>query len=93
MSEPFLKDTLTYLPKAEVTFDRYHIRQHLCKAVDEVRREEAKHQKDLRKNTRYMWLKRPKNLTERQRDLLDELLAQPLEIVRAYTLSEQFDNF
>jgi transposase len=93
MSEPFLKGTLTYLPKAEVTFDRYHIRQHLSKAVDEVRREEAKHQKDLLKNTRYMWLKRPKNLTERQRDLLDELLAQPLETVRAYTLSQQFDNF
>jgi transposase len=93
MSEPFLKGTLTYLPKAEVTFDRYHIRQHLSKAVDEVRREEAKHQKDLLKNTRYMWLKRPKKLTDRQRDLLDELLAQPLETVRAYTLSQQFDNF
>ena len=93
MSEPFLKGTLTHLPAAEVTFDRYHIRQHLSKAVDDVRREEAKHQKDLLKNTRYMWLKRPKNLTERQRDLLDELLAQPLETVRAYTLSQQFDSF
>ena len=30
---------------------------------------------------------------DRQRDLLDELLAQPLETVRAYTLSQQFDNF
>ena len=87
MSEAFLKGTLTYVPKAEVTFDRYHIRQHLSKAVDEVRREEVKHQKDLLKNTRYMWLKRPKNLTDCQRDLLDELLAQPLETVRAYTLS------
>jgi transposase len=40
-----------------------------------------------------MWLKRPANLTERQRDLLDELLAQPLDTVRAYTLSQQFDSF
>ena len=93
MSEPFLKGTLTFLPKAELTFDRYHIRQHLSRAVDEVRRAESKHQKALLKNTRYMWLKRPKNLTDRQRDLLDELLAQPLETVRAYTLSQQFDNF
>jgi len=93
MSEPFLKGTLTHLPAAEVTFDRYHIRQHLSKAVDEVRREEARHQKDLLKNTRYMWLKRPANLTEKQRDLLDELLAQPLDTVRAYTLSQQFDSF
>jgi transposase len=93
MSEAFLKGTLTYLPAAEITFDRYHVRSHLSKAVDEVRREEAKHHQELLKNTRYMWLKRPKNLTERQRDLLDELLAQPLDTVRAYTLSQQFDSF
>ena len=40
-----------------------------------------------------MWLKRPANLTEKQHDLLDELLAQPLQTVRAYTLSQQFDSF
>jgi transposase len=93
MSEAFLKGTLTYLPKAEITFDRYHIKSHLSKAIDEVRREEVKHNRDLLKNTRYMWLKRPKNLTDKQRDLLDELLAQPLETVRAYTLAQQFDSF
>ncbi len=93
MSEAFLKGTLTYLPKAEITFDRYHVRSHLSKAVDEVRREESKHHHDLLANTRYMWLKRPANLTDRQRDLLDELLAQPLQTVRAYTLAQQFDSF
>jgi transposase len=93
MSEAFLKGTLTYLPKAEITFDRYHVKSHLSKAVDEVRREESKHHRELLANTRYMWLKRPANLTDRQRDLLDELLAQPLATVRAYTLSQQFDSF
>ena len=93
MSEAFLKGTLEYLPKAEITFDRYHVRSHLSNAVDEVRREEVKHNRELLANTRYMWLKRPAKLTDRQRDLLDELLAQPLETVRAYTLSQQFDSF
>jgi transposase len=93
MSEAFLKGTLTYLPKAEITFDRYHIKSHLSKAVDEVRREESKHHRELLANTRYMWLKRPTNLTEKQRDLLDELLTQPLQTVRAYTLAQQFDSF
>ena len=93
MSEAFLKGTLTYLPKAEITFDRYHIKSHLSKAVDEVRREESKHHRELLANTRYMWLKRPANLTDKQRDLLDELLAQPLATVRAYTLAQQFDSF
>ena len=41
MSEAFLKGTLLYVPKAEITFDRYPIRAHLSKAVDEVRREES----------------------------------------------------
>ena len=93
MSEALLKGTLTYLPKAEITFDRYHVKSHLSKAVDEVRREESKHHRELLANTRYMWLKRPADLTDRQRDLLDELLAQPLATVRAYTLSQQFDSF
>src|SRR5450631_1014757 len=93
MSEAFLKGTLTYLPKAEITFDRYHVKSHLSKAVDEVRREESKHHRELLANTRYMWLKRPANLTDHQHDLLDELLAQPLETVRAYTLAQQFDSF
>ena len=93
MSEAFLKGTRTHLSAAEVTFDRDHVRSHLSKAVDEVRREESKHQRDLLKNTRYMWLKRPAKLTDKQRDLLDELLAQPLQTVRAYTLSQQFDSF
>jgi transposase len=93
MSEAFLKGTRENLPNAEVTFDRYHVRSHLSKAVDEVRREESKHHKALLKNTRYIWLKRPAKLTDRQRDLLDELLAQPLDTVRAYTLAAQFDSF
>jgi transposase len=93
MSEAYLKGTLTYLPRAEITFDRYHIRSHLSKAIDEVRREESKHQHELLKDTRYMWLKRPAKLTDKQRDLLDELLAQPLDTVRAYTLAQKFDSF
>ncbi len=47
MSEAFLKGTLTYLPAAEVTFDRYHVKSHLSKAVEEVRREEATHHREL----------------------------------------------
>ena len=93
MSEAFLKGTLKYLPKAKITFDRYHIKSHLSKAIDEVRREEVKHHRELLANTRYMWLKRPANLTEKQHDLLDELLAQSLQTVRAYTLAQQFDSF
>ena len=93
MSEAYLAGALKHLPKAEITFDRYHVQQHLSKAIDEVRREEAKQHKELLKNTRYLWLKRPENLTAKQQDWLDELLQQPLETVRAYELALQFDDF
>ena len=59
MSEAYLAGTLKHLPAAEITFDRYHVRQHLSKGIDEVRRAEAKQHKGLLKNTRYLWLKRP----------------------------------
>jgi len=93
MSEAFLAGTLTHLPGAEITFDRYHIRSHLSKALDDVRRRDAKQHKGLLKNTRYLWLRRPENLTDRQQDWLDELLQRPLEIVRAYELALRFDAF
>jgi len=93
MSEAYLAGTLKHLRCAEITFDRYHIRKHLSEALDEVRRAESKQHKQLLKGTRYLWLKRPANLTERQRDLLDELLQQPLATVRAYGLALRFDDF
>jgi transposase len=63
------------------------------RAIDEVRRAEATEHAALLKNTRYLWLKRPAKLTERQQDWLDQLLQQPLETVRAYELALRFETF
>jgi transposase len=93
MSEAYLAGVLKHLQSAEITFDRYHIKQQLNKAIDEVRRAESKQHKELLKNTRYLWLKRPKNLTAKQLDWLDELLAQPLKTVRAYEQAVKFATF
>ena len=78
MSGAYLTGSPEYLPPAEITFDRYHVRTHLSKAIDEIRRAEAKQHKQLLKNTRYLWLKRPANLTARQQDLLDEFFISHL---------------
>ena len=93
MSEAYLAGVLKHLQKAEITFDRYHIKQKLGEAIDEVRRAEAKQHKELLKNTRYLWLKRPENLTAKQHDWLDELLQQPLDTVHAYEHALRFDTF
>src|SRR5512144_2135577 len=93
MSEAYLAGVLEHVPAAEITFDRYHIRQHLSRAIDEVRRAEAKLHKGLLKNTRYLWLKRPTKLSAKQQDWLDELLQQPLVTARAYEQAIKFDHF
>jgi transposase len=93
MSAPYLAGVRDNLPQAEVTFDRYHVKQKLSEAIDAVRRAEAKEHKELLKNTRYLWLKRPKNLTPKQLDWLDQLLRHPLKTVRAYEQALRFDDF
>ena len=71
------------LPEAAVTFDRYHVMAKMNKAVDEVRRLEAK-EEFLLKETRYIWLKNPENLTRKQRLKLNSVKEQDLKTVRAY---------
>ena len=41
---------------------------------------------------RYLWLRNPDNLTDRQRDRLDELLRHPLKTARAYRWMLKFDH-
>jgi transposase len=93
MSQAYAAGVRDHLPKARVTFDRYHVKQHLSEAVDTVRKAEAKQHKDLLKGTKYLWLKRTENLTVKQLDWLDELLGQPLDTVRAYEQALRFDDF
>ncbi len=93
MSGAYLAGVREHLGQAAVTFDRFHVKGKLSEAIDTVRRAEAKEQKELLKNTRYLWLKRPKNLTSKQLDWLDQLLGQPLKTARAYEQALKFDQF
>ena len=92
MSEAFLCGALEQLPNAEITFDRYHVKAQLTKAVDLVRRAERAEHADLLKHSRYLWLRRPTNLTDRQRERLGVLLRQPLKTARAYRWMLKFDH-
>jgi transposase len=92
LSEAFLSGALEHLPDAEITFDRYHVKAQLTKAVDQVRRAERAEHGDLLKPSRYLWLRNPRNLTDRQRDRLDELLRHPLKTARAYRWMLKVDH-
>ncbi|MGH9203345.1 MAG: ISL3 family transposase [Vicinamibacterales bacterium] len=94
MSPAYYVGVATHLPDAQITYDRYHLIQMLTKAVDEVRRAEAKTRPELR-GTRYAWLKNPSNLTRRQQGTIEWLTARHLALstARAYSWRLAFDGF
>ena len=97
MWAPYADVVKTRLPNALLVFDKFHIIRHLIKAVDTVRKEEARELKaedpDILKKTRYIWLKNPWNLTEQQRLRLSDLEKLNLKVNRAYLLKETFRKF
>ena len=77
---------------SKIVFDRFHIKKCLKKALDTVRKQEVKTVESL-KNTKYIWLKNEQNLTEKQKDQLDDFLNNTsLNIVRVYSLKNGFDQ-
>lgn len=71
MWAPYIDVIKRRLPHALLVFDKFHIIRHLLDAVDKVRREEVQKLKpenpDLLNGTKYIWLKNPWNLTEKQK--------------------------
>lgn len=94
MSPAFIRGVAEHLPQAQITFDRYHLHQLLSKALDEVRRREARLRPEL-KGTRYVWLKRPDRLSARQGAELAWLTARTrgLATARAHRWRMAFDAF
>ncbi len=98
MWQPYIDVIEEMLPNAVMVFDKFHIIAHLSKAIDEVRREEARKLKEEGKEnilskTRYIFLKNPENLTDKQRLRLSDLEKLNLKINRAYVLKEAFRCF
>ena len=77
--------------------DRYHIVSNLNKALDEVRAEEARRLKrdgydPVLKKSRWLLLKNPDSLTDREETRLADLLRYNLKSVRSYLLKEEFQQ-
>jgi transposase len=91
MSPAFIKGTAESLPKAAVTFDKFHAVKIINDAVNQVRRTEQKSQTVLR-GTRYLWLRNPANLSNRQRAALESLPTRHLKTGRAYRIRLAFQE-
>ena len=97
MWKPYLKVIGVMLGQAVHVLDRFHVMQKFGKALDEIRAEEVKRLKrdgyePVLKRSRWCFLKRPENLTDRQTVKLSELLKYNLRTVRAYLLREDFQR-
>lgn len=78
--------------------DRFHVMQLFSKAIEEVRRTEARKLRErgdhvTLKHTRWVLLKRRHRLTDKQKGRLSTLLQANLRTVRAYLLKEDFQSF
>ena len=98
MWRPYLMVIAKKAAGAIHVLDRFHIMAKMNKALDEVRAQEsralaAKGYEPVLKHTRWLLLKRPENLTEKQEPKLAELLQYNLRSVRAYLLKEDFQFF
>lgn len=89
MSPAFIKGVAESLPEAAVTFDKFHAVKIINEAVDKVRRAERK---PMLKGTRYLWLRNPENLSDRQRDALEALPKRDLKTARAYQMKLAFQD-
>jgi len=87
MSTSYRAGIAETLPWADVTFDEFHVIQLVNKAVDEVRRQEAKSTPEL-KRTRYLWLKDKHAWTGRQIVQFADLRQLNLQTHRAFQIKE-----
>lgn len=84
------------VPQAEIIYDKFHILQHLSKAMDEVRRGEYKRvsgqAREYIKGQRYVLLSHRENLSLEGRKALQKVLAINQRLNTAYVLKEEFSQ-
>ena len=98
MWAPYLKVIAKKAPQALNILDRFHIMRKFNEAIDEIRRGEVKlfkvnQQENVLERGRWLLLKRPENLSEKQTARLDELLKLNLASIKGYLLREDFQRF
>lgn len=96
--KPYLQLIARHYTHALNILDRFHVVAKMNLALDDVRAAEARRMaqdgyEPVLKQSRWCLLKRPENLTDKQRITLRELLRYNLASIRAYLLKAQFQGF
>ena len=95
MWDPFIKAVVNTVPNARdvICFDRFHVAQHLGKAVDRVRAQEhrallARSGESVLKGTKFKWLANSNRTDNRSRRDFMELTRMTLKTARAWAIKE-----
>ncbi|KAF5415196.1 MAG: hypothetical protein C5S48_06325 [Candidatus Methanogaster sp.] len=83
MSSAYISGASEYFPNAKIVFDKFHVIKMMNDAIDDVRRKEYKTNKSLGK-TRFIWLKNPENLSEKEKKKLHSMKDLDLKTAKAY---------
>lgn len=94
MWSPYVNATLECVPNAEtkIVFDRFHVMQHMNKAVDKVRRDEHREMLSARDQTltgsRFLWLYGVENVPQHRWRDFEVIRARAKKTARAWSLKE-----
>lgn len=94
MWEPYQISVHTHVPGAreKIVFDRFHIMQHMTRAVDAVRKQEHRQLRASGDSTlagsKYLWLYSMENLPEKHQERFEGLRALDLKTGRAWAIKE-----
>ncbi len=91
LSPAFIAGVATSFPKAKITFDRFHVVKLLNEAMDKVRAVQRKEHAAL-KGHKYTFLKNRKNLSDKKKKELDELVELYPTLGQAYRLKVLFND-
>jgi transposase len=92
MWDPYLSGIGEWLNQSRVVFDRFHVMNQMNEAIEEVRWEEQRSNKILKKS-RFLWLKNPENLTAGQSARLQALKKLDLRTAKAYQIKLALARF
>ena len=97
MWRPFKRSFAKYLPNAKLVIDKFHVVKMASEALEEERKQyqlqlSKEERLYVKKSIRWLTLKRPGNLTQRESEALEIVRKKIPELAIAYDFKEMFFN-
>lgn len=93
MSAPYMSGINLCFPKATVTIDKFHVKQLMLKAMDQVRRDEQGKQRSRRRDAGKKLLMIPKSrMTQQQSEKLQSISKEYPKTGRAFRMVQSLDT-